>query len=332
MRSKHWVVSSFTMLGGILLAVSGPAEPAQEGLSKLELGAGPRACSTPSSRTIEPLVSVEWLSANLDDPNLVIIDIRPAEAYDAGHIPGAISEPFEVPFSAWITMRDDLLLEVPDETELFAAIGSLGIAPGSSVVVVSASNPDEPFHYGLANANRVADTLIYAGVSDVGILNGGHTKWVADGLPTTTEVPTVSAVTYEAEVNERMFVSKEYVKDRIGRAVLIDARDPDVYFGAAIEAFAPVPGHIPTARSLPAPWIWFEDETYDDPEILGAMAAGVVGSNKCREVIVYCGVGGYTSSWWYILTQVLGYRNVKIYDGSAQDWVQTEAMLPYRWE
>lgn len=288
------------------------------------------ACN--EGRTIDPIVSTEWLYDNLEAADLVIVDIRPSAFYEAEHIPGAISEPFEVPFSAWITMRDGLLLEVPDDAELFAAVGALGIGAQSRVVVVSDPNPGEPSTYGPANATRVADTLIYAGVRDVAILDGGFTKWANEGLSTTTEDPSVSPVVYDGEIDTGIFVSKRYVESRMRRAVLIDARDPDVYFGASIEPFAPVRGHIPGAHSLPTPWIWFDDGTFEDPEILGAMAAGVIGPNPHREIIVYCGVGGYASSWWFALTQILGYRNVKIYDGAAQEWVQTNAVLPFRWE
>jgi thiosulfate/3-mercaptopyruvate sulfurtransferase len=285
-----------------------------------------------SPRTLAPIVSTGWLHANLDAPQLVVLDVRPEAAYVEGHVPGAIGVPFVVPFSAWITMRDGLLLEVPDQADLFATIGSLGITEDSWVVVVSGPNPGEPPGYGLSAATRVADTLIYAGLRDVAILDGGHGRWVSDGFPTTTALPAVQPVVYAGQVNGSMFVSKSYVQQRQWLAVLVDARDADVYFGTTVEPFAPVAGHIPSARALPTPWIWLEDGTYRDDETLAEMALGVVGPNKYREVIVYCGVGGYASTSWFVLTQVLGYRNVKLYDGSAQDWVSTNEMVRFRWQ
>jgi len=284
------------------------------------------------ARNIEPIVSTDWLADNLNTPGVVVLDVRPADVYDLDHIPGAISEPIVVPFSAWLTLGEgDLLLEVPPEEELLTSIGNLGIDSSSRVVIVSDSNPDEPPTYGWANATRVADTLIYAGVRNVGILDGGFTKWFDEGRPTTPDVPNVMPVEYSGPVNNAMFVSKEYVQSRIGRAAIIDNRDPDVYFGVTIEPFAPQAGHIPSARSLPTPWIWQDGGIYRDPGELRSMAQGVVGWNRHHEVIVYCGVGGYASSWWYVLTQVLGYRNVKFYDGSAQEWVMTNATVPYHW-
>lgn len=288
--------------------------------------------SVDPDRTVDPIVSTEWLYENLGTEGLVLLDVRPASTYEADHIPGAISEPFGVPESAWITERNGLLLEVPGEAELLSTIGSLGIDGESRVVVVSDPNPGEPTSYGWANATRVAITLIYAGIRNVAILDGGQTRWMADGFVTTTEDPIVTAVQYEGEVDGTMFVSKRYVERRLGRALLIDARDPAVYFGATEEWFAPLRGHIPGAHSLPTPWIWDEDGAYNDAELLGAMARGVLGRRHHREIIVYCGVGGYASSWWFTLTQVLGYRNVKLYDGSAQDWITTNRMLPFLWQ
>jgi thiosulfate/3-mercaptopyruvate sulfurtransferase len=214
-------------------------------------------------------------------------------------------------------------------------IGNLGISKGSQVVVVTAPNPGEPPFYGFANATRVALTLIYAGVKNVAILDGGYPKWAVELRPISTVSTTATPVTYQAKVNKEMVASIDYVRRHIGRAVIIDARDAEVYFGEATEFFAPKEGHIPTARSLPTPWIWKLDSDnyiYKDAEILSAMASGVIGRHKVKEIIVYCGVGGYASSWWFVLTQVLGYQNVKIYDGSAQEWVSYYDMVPYQWD
>jgi len=286
----------------------------------------------PSAKAIDPIVSTKWLEENMNRVNLVILDIRSAEEYKAGHIAKAINVPFLVPSCEWIAVRDNLILELPEEGALFNTIGSCGIKGDSLVVIVTttAKPPDPP--YPLANATRVADTLLYAGVKNVAILDGGYPKWVAEGKPTSKEVPSVSKVSYQGKTNKAMFVSKEYVKKQIGKAVIVDARDANVYFGVAIEPFAEKAGHIPKAKSLPTPWMWRPDGTYQDTKMLSAMAAGVVGKQKAREIIVYCGVGGYASSWWFVLTQVLGYQNVKIYDGSAQEWVRSNDMVPYKWE
>jgi thiosulfate/3-mercaptopyruvate sulfurtransferase len=269
-------------------------------------------------RKLGPLVSTDWLLTHGSERDVVIIDIRSAAEYEAGHIGGAISAPFEVPYSAWSAMRGELLLELPDQSELFNTIGLCGITKNSRVVVVT-SGPAEP-PYSIAAATRVALTLIYAGVKDVAVLDGGYAKWLAESKPVTTTVPVVSAVTWLGEADEGLFVSVEYIHERIGKAMIIDARDTDVYNGTIVEAYTAKPGHISTAISLPARLLWNEDGTYRPSGVLWKTAKAAIGKQKPKEIILYCGAGGYASSWWYVLTRVLGFKNVKIFDGSAQEW------------
>ena len=295
-------------------------------------------------RELSPIVFTDWLSAH--GAEVVILDIRSPADYAAGHIPGSINEPFVTAFdptcrgpsSNWIIgSKDCLWLQLPETGDLFKTIGNLGIKKDSLVVIVTAPNPNEPPYFGLANATRVADTLIYAGIKNVAILDGGYPKWAAEGRPASKDPATATPATYEAKVKKEMFVSIEYVRKHVGKAVIVDARDAEVYFGVAIEPFAPREGHIPTARSLPTPWMWKSNPhgayLYRDKETLKAMASGVIGQPKANEIIVYCGVGGYASSWWFVLTQVLGYEKVKIFDGSIQEWSRDPKapMTKYSW-
>jgi thiosulfate/3-mercaptopyruvate sulfurtransferase len=318
----------FAVLASILIASLGAGCATLTGT-----GAAP-------DRAIDPVVSTDWLAKNQNSKDLVIVDIRSPDAYETGHITGSINEPFVAAFdpctgptSKWISgSKDCLWLELPDVYNLMNTIGNLGITPDSRVVLVTAPNPKEPPYFGLANATRVADTLIYAGIKNVAILDGGHPKWLAEGRPTTAEAAAPIATAYRGvAINAAMFVSMNYVKQRLADDVIIDARDTAAYSGAVTEPFADKPGHIPNARSLPAPWIWNENPdgtyTYKDSKTLGTMASAVVGEPGNQEIIVYCGVGGYASSWWFALTQVLGYQNVKIYDGSAQEWVKQYDMV-----
>ena len=155
---------------------------------------------------------------------------------------------------------------------------------------------------------------------------GGFPKWEAEGRATVEDPATPTPTSYGGEFLNDVIVSTEYVEEQIHirSSVIVDARDLEVYLGKVDEPdWAPgAYGHIPTARALPTPWIWTTDDggVYRRTLALRLMAAAVVGVKKDREIIVYCGVGGYASSWWYVLTQVLGYRNVKFYDGSSQAW------------
>jgi thiosulfate/3-mercaptopyruvate sulfurtransferase len=280
-------------------------------------------------RCIDAIVSTEWLAEHLGD-DLVIIDIRWAEHHAAGHIPGAISVPFGL-ISAWAD-SGELTLELPRVEDLFKTIGDCGITARSRVVIVGpAPEPGVP-PYALADPARVAATLMYAGVKNVAVLSGGHAKWSAEGRRVETVEPMVVPIPYSAVVDSDTWVSTEYVKDGIGKAVLIDGRNPEDYFGVAIDAFSDMRGHIATARCLPAIWLWEPDGTYRSIELIGNMVAGVVGDDKDQEVIAYCGAGGYASLWWFVLTQVLDYTNVKIYDGSMEAWVdEGNPIVAYTW-
>jgi thiosulfate/3-mercaptopyruvate sulfurtransferase len=281
------------------------------------------------TRSIDPLVSTDWLQGQLGSDGLVIIDTRPAEDYEVGHLPGAISVPFGL-VSAWAD-SGELILELPAEADLFKTIGDCGITIDSRVVIVGPMPEPEIPPYALADAVRVAATLIYAGVKNVAVLAGTYAKWANEGRQTTTEVPQVTPVAYSSTVDSDSWILTEYVKDHIGRSVIIDARDPDGYFGASKDPFVDMGGHIPTARSLPLSWVWESDGTYRPVEFIERMAAGVIGPDKQQEVICYCSAGGYSSAWWYLLTQLLGYSNVKLYDGSLEAWVEENPIVAFTW-
>ncbi|MFX1509465.1 MAG: sulfurtransferase [Promethearchaeota archaeon] len=293
---------------------------------------------------MKPIVSTYWLNKHLNHPELVIIDIRVADDYAANHIPGAIN----LPGGLWITnppFGEDLpWMELPDDEYLFDLLGSAGITKRSKVVVVGSTSgiydiPGVPplGLYNTADITRVAMTLVYAGVNTVGVLDGGFEVWVNDGYPVTTEVPEINPVTYNGRVKASMIVDTAYVESRLGKAIIVDARDEVVYSGIVVEPWPPNPtgGHIPGARNLPTPTLWvhyldatgtmLEYATYKDISTLREMALDVVGSRWytrwCRkEIIVYCGVGGYASTVFFVLSEVLGYYNVKVYDGSWQAW------------
>ncbi|MEM2104155.1 MAG: sulfurtransferase [Candidatus Bathyarchaeia archaeon] len=286
-----------------------------------------------TTRKIPPLVSTDWLMRNIASLNPVIIDIRASEEYSKSHIPNALNVPFLTPVSAWAITRGDIFLELPNAKELFQVIGSNGIREDSPVVIVDKiGNP-----YVLAHAPRVAMTLIYAGVKNVAILDGGHDKWMKEGKPLTSDRVTSEPIVYKGKTEEGLFVSKNEVLKKIAlknNILIVDARNPEFYFGIAVEPYAPKIGHIPGAKNLPAPWVWNEDGTYRNLEVLRAIAEGVVGKDSSREIILYCGVGGFASVWAFILRELLGYKNVKIFDGAWQEWIKEPSgpVSIYKWE
>jgi thiosulfate/3-mercaptopyruvate sulfurtransferase len=277
-------------------------------------------------RMIPPLVTTKWLAENIAQPGLVVVDIRIGSEYKDGHIPGAVN----APFSSWAKSKGRLLLELPTPGELFATIGGAGIGGGSRVVVVNKT--DTPFT--LADAARVAYTIIYGGVKNVAVLNGGYNKWLKEKRPLSQATVKPKKVAYKGKINKEMFVNKAYVAKRLGKSVIVDARSPDEFFGITQDLFTERPGHIPTATCLPAPWLWTDKGTYRSIKEIRAMVAGVVGRDKSKEIIFYCGVGGFSGACCFVLREMLGYANVRLYDGSAQEWTADPKapMSRYRWD
>jgi thiosulfate/3-mercaptopyruvate sulfurtransferase len=288
----------------------------------------PTSMSSTTRSMIEPIVSTLWLSDNRAFPGLLILDVRSPEEYAKGHMPGAINVPGLGNWYLNLFSKEFPWMELPEEKALFAAIGKAGIT-GDSLVVVVGRTTDPMAPYAVADAARVATTLVYAGLENVAILDGGYDKWASEGKTISTAPVRSTSAAYTGAANKAMFVSKDYVANKMGKSIIVDARDPDAYFGLVQEPWAKKPGHIPTAKSLPVPWFWdfTKDKTgavtygtWKDITIAREMASAVLGKDASKEIIVYCGVGGYAGSLWFMLHEVLGYPNVKLYDGSIQEW------------
>jgi thiosulfate/3-mercaptopyruvate sulfurtransferase len=260
-------------------------------------------------RDTPPIISTDWLAQNLSNSKVIVLDIRSAEQYKKGHIPGALS----APLSLWTVNIDGLTLELPSDQTLKDLLSKLGISgnDSSTVVVVNRTETD----FGRADPMRVAWTLMIAGVKDVAVLDGGYTKWARENKSRSTEAVIPKPAVFTGVSNRSSLASKSYVLSKIGKSIIADNRIPDDYFGITSK-----PGHIKGAVNLPTPWIFTSDGTLKGEEDLRAMATGALGTNSTKEIIVYCGVGGYASVWWYLLTQVFGYKNVKVYDGSYEEW------------
>ncbi|MCS7114401.1 MAG: rhodanese-like domain-containing protein [Candidatus Bathyarchaeota archaeon] len=300
--------------------------------------------STPA-RSAPPIVSTAWLNANLRLTNLVVLDIRSPDLYNAGHIPGAINVPDYLWYANPPFGEKAPWMEMPPEDYLFELIGNASITRDSIVVVVGGtSGPLAPIPlalYSTAGITRVAITLLYAGIENVCILDGGYDKWVADRYSTETTPRMPTPKTYSGTVKKGMIVSKQYVASKVGQSIIVDSRDAEVYLGFIQEPWTARVGHIPTARSFPTPWLWnlnlnatgtgVNYATYKDVNVLETFANCIIGADKTKEIIIYCGVGGYASTMYFVLSEVLNYKDVKIYDGSAQEWT-ADLQLPVAYE
>jgi len=264
------------------------------------------------AREIPPVVSTDWLEKNLSNPKLVMVDIRKVEEYKEGHVPNSIN----VFYGSWAIKKNDLDNELPEDDDLLDIIGSAGIKPDSLVVVIGKTDAVTD----RVNLARVAYTLIYAGVDNVAVLDGAYNKWTKDKKPVSTDMVKPKTTEYKGKVNKGIFATKDYVLSRIGKSIIVDVRMPDFFFGVSKLPFVGKAGHIQGAVSLPSAWIFTEEGTFKAKEELEAMAAGVIGADKSKEIIVYCDTGRLCKGWGYVLREVLGYKGVKSYDGSMQEW------------
>lgn len=260
----------------------------------------------------DTVVSADWLQANLS--KVTIVDIRKVEDYNSGHVPGAIN----VFYGVWAIQKAGLLNELPADDDMRDILSAAAIEPATNVVVVgSTANMGEK-----ANITRVAWTLKYAGVGNVAVLSGGFEKWVADKKPVSKDAVKAKAKPYKGAFNKATLTNKAYILANIGKATIVDVREPEFYSGAKKLDFVTRPGHIKGAVNLPTAAAYNADGTFKPMAELEAMAKKAVGEDKSKEILVYCDSGRVASVWWYLLSESFGYKNVKLYDGSVQDFAK----------
>jgi thiosulfate/3-mercaptopyruvate sulfurtransferase len=263
------------------------------------------------------LTDVEWVKQNLGKPGIAIIEVDydPKLAYEQGHIPGALL----------IDWRKDMnkpdVRDIIDAGEFEKLMSRLGISNDTHVIL-----------YGDYN-NWFATFAFWVfemyGHQKVQLLNGGRKKWIDSGGELTKEVPAVKPATYKVpKVNyeNRVFL-EDLLKMKIAdpNLVLVDVRSPAEYTGE-ITAPPEYPnehaqrgGHIPGAVNIPWGQAIREDGTFKSAEELRQLysSKGVVPDKK---VVTYCRIGERASVTWFVLKHLLGYKDVKVYDGSWTEW------------
>ena len=262
----------------------------------------------------ERLVTTAWLQENAGTEGLVILESNEdVLLYDTGHIPGAVK-------IDWHTELNDPVVRDYLQGEDFAELMSRkGISRSDTVVI-----------YGDKSNWWAAYTLwvfTLFGHEDVRLLNGGRDAWVSQGLPMTKDVPSPSPSTYPViERNDddiRAF--KEDVLGHLGKP-LIDVRSPEEYSGerthmpAYPEEGALRGGHIPTAKSIPWASAATEDGRFKSHSDLVDIYLEKQGFRPGDDIITYCRIGERSSHTWFVMKYLLGFENVKNYDGSWTEW------------
>lgn len=259
----------------------------------------------------DALVTTDWVDEHRDDPDVVVAEVNvDTQLYDTGHISGAHGWSWKSQLSD--VVRRDILSK--DDFEKL--MRSAGIRKDDTVVLYGDSN-------NWFAAWAFWQMKIY-GHQDVRIMDGGRKKWELEELPLTDDIPRVSPTDFRIQEGERteLRALRDDVLDRIGTAAFIDVRSPEEFSG---EKLAPehlpqeqpyVGGHIPGARNIPWSQAAREDGTFRNAEEL----RDLYGEPGDDEIITYCRIGERSSHTWFVLKELLGYEDVRNYDGSWTEY------------
>ena len=270
------------------------------------------------------LVTPEWLADRLAGGDLLVLDVRSAvdgagrEAYEAGHIPGAVHSDYaKGGWRATIGMATGML---PDDAALTALLGSIGLTARRHAVVVSAGTTAGD----LCGAARVYWTLKAVGHPKVSMLDGGMHAWCRDPArpiergsgkppPATPPYPIAHVASLRSDLN----IVRRALAGR--SAALLDSRATGYFEGREKSPQAARPGRLPGALQI------FHADAFDPvaktlrsrgelEQLFGAVPAG--------PVINYCNTGQQAATTWFVLSEILGRPDVSLYDGSLSEWTQ----------
>ena len=261
------------------------------------------------------LVTTAWLAERLSDEELVVAEVdENPDLYDEGHIPGAVKLHWQD------DLQDELVRDVVAKDEFERLMGARGITADTTVVL-----------YGDKNNWFAAFAYWYLklyGHEDVRLLDGGRQKWIEEGRGLTFELPSPARATYVAkDRDESIRVRRDDVLASLGAAgvALVDVRSPQEYAGELLappgyeQEGAARAGHIPGAQSVPWATAVRDDGTFKSVDELRDMYAAK-GVTADKEVHAYCRIGERSAHTWFVLRELLGYENVKNYDGSWTEW------------
>lgn len=264
----------------------------------------------------DALVSTQWVADHLNDPNVRIIESNEdALLYPSGHLPNAV----EVD---WTHDLNHQLVRDYISKDGFAELASrIGITPETTVVFYGDKN-----NWWATYAFWVFQLF---GHTNAKVMNGGRKKWELEGRELTREVPKFAATNYPAQERDdsKIRAFRDYVLQHVKKGgQLVDVRSLAEYTGEKLhmegypQEGAVRGGHIPGAKSIPWATAANEDGTFKSADELLKIYVEDKGISPDNEVIAYCRIGERSSHTWFVLTYLLGFPNVKNYDGSWTEW------------
>jgi thiosulfate/3-mercaptopyruvate sulfurtransferase len=265
------------------------------------------------------LVDPAWLSERVGDPNVVAIEIaglgqEQMQAYKSGHIPGALGWDWKA------TLWDSHTRDFPAPDEFARRLGAAGIANDTTVVFYG-----EPVQFGIYGWWA----FTYCGHRNVKVLDGARSRWQAQGRALTTDAPAArQAVEYSPVArNERMRMGRDEVLAALNdlRRVLLDGRSPEEYRGERVgapgmpDSGALRYGRIPGAKHLMFEELLNADKSFKAPDALRAVVEAR-GTAAAADIVTYCRMSHRATVLYFALHELLGYDNVRVYDGSWTEW------------
>lgn len=283
--------------------------------------------------TYQPLLEAQQLRAALDaNPALQIIDIRSPADYAAGHIPNAIS----APYGKWRGPANNPG-QLADKAHFEQLTRQLGLTDQQPIVVYSSGANETDF----GAAARVYWTLKYLGLTDLTLLNGGFVQWQQALQPVETAVNQPTASQFTVTTNERLAIDKNELLAKITQQdknyQLLDSRPPAFYQGKQKAPMATTGGTIATAQNVPFPQ-WFTGydtrirSTHEIKQLVSEQ-----GLDQAAETVSFCNTGHWAATNWFVLSEVAGLQDVRLYPASLAEWTQSKVGLPMentpsRWE
>ncbi len=262
------------------------------------------------------LVSTDWVAAHLSDPTVRIIESNEDPLlYPSGHIPGAVQVD-------WTTdLNDPVMRDYLSKPGFEALMSRIGVTNDMTVVFYGDKN-----NWWATYAFWVFQLF---GHTNARVMDGGRTKWEAEKREMTREVPQYTATNYTARDRDdskiRAFRDEVLEHQRAGKQ-MVDVRSPQEFSGELLH-MPNYPqegtlrgGHIPGARNVPWARAANEDGTFKSAEDLRAIYEGEQGLSGEQEIVTYCRIGERSSHTWFALKYLLGYENVRNYDGSWTEW------------
>lgn len=262
----------------------------------------------------EVLVSTSWVADHLNDPHIRLVEVDvDTSAYEQGHISGAVGWNWQT------QLQDGVRRDLLDKAAWEALLSKSGVAKDTTIVLYGDNN-----NWFAAYAFW---QLKYYGHEDVRLLNGGRKKWLEEKRPLVQDAPQIAQTKYPANnPNESLRAKREEVAAAVAnrQAKLVDVRSVDEFTGKIIappgmSETAQRAGHIPGAVNVPWSQAANEDGTFKSADALRQLYGGKGVSGE-GDVISYCRIGERSSHTWFALKYLLGYGNVKNYDGSWTEW------------